>query len=256
MPKEASPTSYVGILVKATVAFPSSIESFFSSMTLRVQLWCRIPACTESRPPSSAWSQLTGRIEKVTAVLFPCSAVKGRSGNARWIGAAQPHPDDVPRLVHREVGDLDAGAESVVPNDLGRCLDDGARHVGLPPVIDAAEPIALDARQEEGRLTMGTGLGEKPNPAVRRTPRDEILAQETNGCRCLSRHEVVREGERDPAVLSDELPHRSVTLDSSDQLVLFASDHASLLTCPYRSPRCPDTARTRLFRQVTKYNRG
>ena len=72
--------------------------------------------------------------------LVPVLGREGQVGEGGWIGAAQPHPDDVPGLVHREMGDLDASAEAVVPHDLGRCLDHDARHVGLPPVIDAAQP--------------------------------------------------------------------------------------------------------------------
>src|SRR6516162_350261 len=106
---------------------------------------------------------------------------------------------------------------------------------------------------------MGTRFGEKADPAVRHAPRDEVLAQQTNRCRRLARHKVVREGKRNPAVLPDELSHGSTPLDSGDQLVLFAGHHSPLLPLRPSIPCSLDRAsslvglrRAIVFRQLTK----
>src|SRR5215469_12686109 len=106
---------------------------------------------------------------------------------------------------------------------------------------------------------MGARLGQESHAAIRYTPGNEVLTQESDRRRRLSGNKVVRESKRDPTVLPDEVAHWGVTFDASDQLVLLTSHHPPILSsrvplgAPARRPGCSSsmTSAGRIFRQVT-----
>ena len=113
------------------------------------------------------------------------------------------------------------------PHELGRRLGHAARHVDLPPVVDAAGRScprcgrAPATRGGAGRARRGNRSG-RPRPE-----RDVVLAEEAHRHRRRPVDEVRREGERDPVVLPHEPTHRRVAFDAGQQLVLRSGDHGA-----------------------------
>ena len=164
-------------------------------------------------------------VHRLQAVLV----VEGEVRERRCLAAAQPHPCDPAGFVHREMDDLHRGAELVVSHQLGRGFDDAARHIELPTVVDATQAVSLDTREDERRAAVRTELVEESDAAVRRAEGDVVLTEQPHGRRGLTRHEVLRQCERDPVVLPHQPTQRGITLDSGHEVVLGTSHHGASL---------------------------
>ena len=121
--------------------------------------------------------------------------------------------------------DIHARRESLGAHVLGGRLDDAAGRVDFPPVVDAAQAVALGARQQERCAPVRAQLVEEADAAVVGAERDVVLAEEPNGHWSGSRFEVVRDRERDPIVLAHEPTERRVTVDTGHQFVLGSRRH-------------------------------
>jgi hypothetical protein len=115
--------------------------------------------------------------------------------------------------------------ELLGPQYLGGSLGHATRHIQLPAVIDAAHAVALDAAQRQRGPPMGTELIEESDPAVLGPKGDVVLAEQADWRRRVSGHQILRQGERDPVVLSHQPTERCVPLHPGHQLILLPANH-------------------------------
>ena len=118
-----------------------------------------------------------------------------------------------------------AGREPLGANGLGRALDDAARGIDLPPVVDASDGVALDASEGQRGAAVRAQLVKEADPAVLGPEGDVVLAEQAHRRRAVSVHEVRRHRERNPVVLAHEPTHRRVAVDARQQFVLPLRDH-------------------------------
>ena len=164
------------------------------------------------------------------AVLLEC-ADERQLGEGRGLGGvAQPDPDQPAGLVHRIALELDPRAEggrAVV--GLGRAFDRLALDVELPGVEDAAQMAVLDPRQRQRSAAMRAALVEEPDPAVGRTQRDIVAAQQRRHERRVARHQLGGEREGKPVVLAHHPAHRRIAFDPGEEFVLLFGQHFALV---------------------------
>ncbi len=136
----------------------------------------------------------------------------GRGGAAAEIDPHQPAGLARRVVMHRHAG----GELGAAVGRLGRGVHHLARHVDLPAVEDAAQPVALVARQRQRGAAMRAALVEEADAAVGGAEGDEILSEQAHPARRAVALEAGRAQRRGPE-LAQHLAHRRARPDPRQQ---------------------------------------
>jgi hypothetical protein len=104
---------------------------------------------------------------------------------------------------------------------LRRHIDDGARHVVLPAVIDTAQPAILVAAVHHRRAAMCAGVRQQADATFRVAKCDEVFAKKLDALRLPIGLEILRGKEWYP-IEAHQLAHRRLRADAHERFIVFA----------------------------------